>query len=309
MDNGPWYRLESSTSRINFSLDLIEFNAALVTDLTSGVLPHLLGISYWQILDLFTNRTIEEIQEKLNPYLSIRPSDIDLEYSGHLCASLHQTSGRKAPTVTYFTINNDKLFVSKVCSNGEERRSIRFEEVLVGQYLQPELLARLVQNDVIGFEKLLISVVDDVFSKFGSSSRGDILESIAIECIPKNAILIESGFDYFDLEYAPSRDLTKSHFIFRCVMGLDVSLIDRRYWAYQSRYELYRVICKALGVEEDVDGDIKSEILFRANVLAENRRGLRYQELNDAFFNTTPLYKKFYRYITYRWSLIRTNKY
>ena len=307
MDDKAWYSLKSSTSKIHFSLDLIQFNAALATDLTAEVLTHCLGISYWQILDLFTNGEVEEIQRKLSPYLAFKPSDVCEEELGSLCASIHQTSSRKAPTNTYFTHKDDKLFVSKVCCNGKGRRSIRLEEVLEGSYLQQELLACLIQNDVAGFESMLISLVYDVFSKFGSSSEVDSLEPVAIDCIPKNVILSNAGFEYFDLEYAPSQRLTKSHFIFRCVMGLNVSLIGGRYWPYGSRYALYGLICKALEVDEDVEGDITSEIRFRADILSENR-SLNYRELSEAFYNKTPLRKTVYRYFLHRWSLVMTNK-
>lgn len=309
MVNNPWYRLESKTSRIDFSMALIQCNAALATDLTAGMLTHSLGSTYWQVLDLFTNGKIEEIQEKLCPYLSSRPNDANVKEVEALCACVYQTSGRKVPTITYFTINRDKLFVSKTCSHTKDRRPILLEEVLLGEYLQPELLARLVRNDVASFEKLFISVVGDVFSKFGSGVKRGKLEPIAIDCIPKNVIITANGFEYFDLEYAPCRDLTKSHFIFRCVMGLDTSFIGRRCWPYESRYSLYAVICKALGVEEDVDSDINSEISFRKDVLSENQPGLRYKEIYEAFFNQVPLYKMIYRYIMHRWAMIKFNGY
>ena len=192
------------------------------------------------------------------------------------------------------------MLVSKSSDNNLERRSINNERVLSGTYLIPKLSEFINNNDSAGFETLFIASIESVFEKFKDLNNPNLIMPEAVDCIAKNTILTEDGFDFFDIEYSPNMELTKSHFFLRSVFGFHKQFIEKKKWPYKSPYELYLVFCKYFSIEPNVDKDISSEIYFRKTVFNTKSKDLLKKELEQAFYNTTPFLVKLYRYIKNR---------
>tara|TARA_B110000240_G_C13449847_1_gene432042 strand:- start:324 stop:1220 length:897 start_codon:yes stop_codon:yes gene_type:complete len=292
-----WYKIESKAIIIYMSDELIAINPDLATDLSAEILTSLIRVSYWDLLSVFQNNDINKVKKVLKAFkLENRPPFIE-KSGNNVVGCLLQKSGRKNITNTYFTYENNTLLVSKRTESDIQRCSIVNEKVLSGKYLLPELSARINKNDIAGFESLFIESIESVFKSFKVTHDSNLLKSEAIDCIAKNIIITDGGFDFFDIEYAPNIILTKSHFIFRCALGFSKQYIKRNYWPYKSPYDLYCVFCNHLSIKPDVENDIKSELNFRKPILVIGAKGLSYKELKRGFYNKTPLIIKTFRYL------------
>ena len=292
-----WYKIESKAIIIYMSDELIAINPDLATDLSAEILTSLIRVSYWDLLSVFQNNDINKVKKVLKAFkLENRPSFIE-KSGNNVVGCLLQKSGRKNITNTYFTYENNTLLVSKRTESDIQRCSIVNEKVLSGKYLLPELSARINKNDIAGFESLFIESIESVFKSFKVTHDSNLLKSEAIDCIAKNIIITDGGFDFFDIEYAPNIILTKSHFLFRCALGFSKQYIKRKYWPYKSPYHLYCVFCNHLSIKPDVENDIKSELNFRKPILVIGAKGLSYKELKRGFYNKTPLIIKTLRYL------------
>jgi len=292
-----WYKIESQAVIIYMSDELIEINPDLATDLSAEILTSLIRFSYWDLLSVFQNNDTNKVKKVLKAFkLEKRPSFIE-KSGNNVVGCLLQKSGRKNITNTYFTYENNTLLVSKRAESDIDRCSIVNEEVLFGKYLLPELSERINKNDITGFESLFIASIECVFERFKVDGNNNLIKPEAIDCITKNTIITDDGFDFFDIEYAPNIILTKSHFLFRCALGFNKKYIKRKYWPYKSPYDLYCVFCNHLSIKPDVENDIDSELNFRKPILDDTSKGLSYKELKRGFYNKTPLIIKTFRYL------------
>jgi hypothetical protein len=292
-----WYKIESKAVIIYISDELIEINPDLATDLSAEILTSLIRFSYWDLLSVFQNNDINKVKKVLKAFkLENRPSFIE-KSGNNVVGCLLQKSGRKNITNTYFTYENNTLLVSKRAESDIDRCSIVNEEVLSGKYLLPELSELINKNNIAGFESLFIASIECVFERFKVDGNNNLIKPEAIDCITKNTIITDDGFDFFDMEYLPNALLTKSHFLFRCALGFNKQYIKRNYWPYKSPYDLYCVFCNHLSIKPDVENDIDSELNFRKPILDGTSKGLSYKELNRGFYNKTPSIIKTFRYL------------
>lgn len=296
-----WYKFENKNSIIYLSDKLITVNPNLSTDLCAENLIILMDITYWDLLRIFCSKNDNEINQFLKSFTVIKPSSFFDENNENVVGALLQKSGRKNITNTYFIFENDMLLVSKISESDHQRSRIIKEKVLTGKYLLPTLSMLVNKNDIEGFESMFIASIKTVFEIFKNSGDDNLLKPKAIDCITKNTIITDEGFDFFDLEYSPNMFLTKSHFIFRCALNFNKQYVEKKYWPYKSSYDLYCVLCKHLSIIPNVENDLKSELIFRKPILDETSIGLSYKELKRAFYNQTPLFIKTLRYLRHRW--------
>ena len=292
-----WYKIESLTVVVYFSEDLIAINPDLTTNLCAELLTRLLRVSYWELLKLFRSCDSHLLRKHLAKFSLVEePNFIDLPCEG-VVGCLLQKPGRKNITNTYFSFDGGSLAVTKTTENTDLRRSISNEKVLSGSYLHPELSDLINKNDVKGFEALFVDAITSVFEIFKSPLDNKLLKPEAIDCIPKNIIITDCGFNFFDIEYEPDIVLTKSHFLFRCAIGFDKRYIKKGRWPYKSPFDLYMILCSFFKIIPDVESDIRSELVFREDILEAGSKGLSYKELSMGFYNEIPLAKKISRYL------------
>jgi hypothetical protein len=292
-----WYKIESKTIIIYITDDLIAINPDLSTDLCAEILTSLIRVSYWDLLKVFRNNDIHKTKKILKVFKLDKCPSFIKKLDDNVVGCLFQKSGRKNITNTYFTYENNTLLVSKRAESDIDRCSIVNEEVLSGKYLLPELSERINKNDVTGFESLFIASIECVFERYKVDGNNNLLKPEAIDCITKNTIITDDGFDFFDVEYLPNIVLTKSHFLFRCALGFNKQYITRKYWPYTSAYNLYMVFCDYFNIRPDVENDIDNELIFRKPILDSASKGLSYKELKRGFYNKTPLILKVFRYL------------
>lgn len=295
-----WYKIESKASIIYISDELIKINPDLSTDLCAGILTKSIGVSYPKLLSAFRNYETVNTRKSLKAYAIDNDPLIDKYSKQNIVGCLFQKGFRKNITNTYFSFIDNNLLVSKSSENKLERRSINNERVLYGTYLLPKLSELINNSDVAGFESLFIASIESVFEKFKDLNNPNLLMPEAVDCIAKNTIITQDGFEFFDIEYSPNMEFTKSHFFLRSVFGFDKQFIKKKNWPYKSPYELYLVFCKYFSIEPEIDKDINSEIYFRKTILNDKSKGLSKKELEQAFYNTTPILVKLYRYIINR---------
>ena len=295
-----WYKIESKASIIYVSDKLIKINPDLSTDLCAEILTRSLGVSYSNLLSTFRNYETVNNRKSLKAYAIDNYPQIDEYSKENIVGCLLQKGFRKNITNTYFSYIDNNLLVSKSSENNLERRSINNEKVLSGTYLIPKLSEFINNNDVEGFESLFVASIESVFEKFKDINNPNLLMPEAVDCIAKNTIITEDGFDFFDIEYSPNMEFTKSHFFLRSVFGFHKQFIKKKNWPYKSPYELYLVFCKYFSIGPNVDKDIISEIYFRKTILDNKSKGLLKKELEQAFYNTKPFLLKLYRHIKNR---------
>jgi hypothetical protein len=296
-----WYKFENRNSIIYLSDKLIAVNPNLSTDLCAEYLTKLMDITYWDLLRIFCSKNDNEINQFLKSFSVMKQSIFFDENYENVVGALLQKSGRKNITNTYFTFENNMLLVSKISESDHQRSRIVKEKVLSGKYLLPALSMLVNKNDIEGFESIFAASIKTVFEKFMYDGDDNLLKPQAIDCITKNTIITDEGFDFFDLEYSPNMFLTKSHFIFRCALNFNKQYVEKKYWPYKSSYDLYCVLCKHLSIVPNVENDLKSELIFCKPILNETSIGLSYKELKRAFYNQTPLFIKIHRYLRHRW--------
>ena len=297
-----WYSIENKQFKIHFSDELITINPDLTTDLCAEILIPLLGINYWGLLDIFRNKDLKIIRATLKGHEHSKLPNF-LENTGdHVIGCLLQKVIRNTNTNTYFIYENNTLCVSKESDHNNERLSIVKEKVLSGQYLVPKLSELINKNEITDFESLFIASIKRVFEKFNIIDNDTILKPYAIDCIAKNTIITEDGFDFFDIEYAANIILTKSHFLFRSALRFKKQYVNRKYWPYKAPYDLYLVFCKYFQIKPDVENDIKNEIKFLTPILDSKSKALSKLELSKSFYNTTPFLVKLFRWIKYKFN-------
>jgi len=295
-----WYKIESKASIIYISDELIKINPDLSTDLCAEILTKSLGVSYSNLLIIFRNYESINYNRALKSYAIHNDSQLNEYSKENIVGCLLQKGYRKNNTNTYFSYVDNNLLVSKSSENNLDRRSIDNERVLSGTYLIPKLSEFINNNDLEGFESLFVASIESVFEKFKVLNKPNLLMPEAVDCIAKNTIITQDGFDFFDIEYSPNIEFTKTHFFLRSVFGFHKQFIKKKKWPYKSPYELYLVFCEYFSIEPDVDKDIISEIYFRKTIFNINSKGVLKKELEQAFYNTTPFVVKLYRYIKNR---------
>ena len=295
-----WYKIESKSIIIYISEKLIKINPDLSTDLCAEILIKSSGVTYSNLLSTFRNYESVNTRKSLKAYVIDNDYPLNEYSKENIVGCLLQKGNRKNITNTFFSYVDNNLLVSKSSENNLERRSIINERVLSGTYLLPKLSEFINNNDVAGFESLFVASIESVFEKFKDLNNPNLLMPEAVDCIAKNTIISEDGFDFFDIEYSPNMEFTKSHFFLRSVFGFHKQFIKKKKWPYKSPYELYLVFCKYFSIEPNVDKDIISEIYFRKTIFNNKAKDLLKKELEQAFYNTTPLIVKLYRYIKNR---------
>jgi len=298
-----WYKIESKTIIIYISDDLIAINPDMTTDLCAEILTPLMSMSYWDLLNTFRINDTTKIKKILNAFQVDKHPAFIKKLDENLVGCLLQKSGRRNITNTYFTYKNDALLVSKRTENDIQRCSINNEKVLSGKYLLPVLSEHINNNDIIGFESLFISSIESVFKSFKVAHDSNLLKPEAIDCIAKNTIITDNGFDFFDVEYSPSIVLTKSHFLFRCALGFNKQYIKRKYWPYRAPNDLYLVFCGHFSIIPNVENDISSELSFRKPILDIKSKGLSSKEIKRGFYNEIPFLVKLMRYVKHKFIL------
>lgn len=289
-----WYKISNDKSLIYFSSELIKINANLTNDLCAEILTKSLKTDYWNLLNIFENYSTNRNQD-LDKFKVPAPNII-LESKEKIVACLFQISKRKNATNTFFSLKANDLYVHKEVANRNLQSRILDEKIINGKYLLPELSNLLNNYDKLSFETLFSKSILSVFERFELNENSGLLNPEAIDCISKNTLITESGFEYFDMEYSPNINLTKSHFIFRCAFSFSKQHLFNKRWPYNSPYELYKILCDNLDIKQDVDNNIVSEISFLKPILNKNSRLLSIKELNNIFYNNTPSYIKLIRY-------------
>ena len=275
-----WFKIDDKHSEIFISDELIEFNPNLSADLCAEMIMSKKGLEYFDLLTIFQQKSYESL---LHDFRSDEPGFIFSCSSESIVASLRQLSGRKNRTKTFFTLRNNTLYVTKRAENNENRIGIVNERVLVGEYLIPTLIKHMNGGSRLRFELLLIEFINFVFEEFEMDEKR--LKPEAIDCIPKNTIITEKGFEFFDMEYRPSMEFLKTHFVFRCVMSLDRKVFSKDCWPYKSPYELYSIILNYMGIDPNVDIDVQSEISFLETVLDGDSLFLDELRVKNIFYN------------------------
>ena len=219
-----------------------------------------------------------------------------LESKEKIVAGLLQISNRKNNISTFFYLKENDLYVQKNDENQNMKSSILNEKVIKGKYLLPELSNLLNNYNKLGFEILFSKSILNVFEKFQLNDNSDRLNPKAIDCISKNTVITENGFEYFDMEYSPNIKFTKSHFIFRCAFSFSKQYLLNKRWPYDSPYELYKILCENLDVKQDVNENILNELIFLKKILNKNSKLLSIKELTNIFYNKTPFITKLIRY-------------
>lgn len=297
-----WYKFENKNCVIFITEQLIKINPDLSTDLCAEIVTKSIGLSYWDLLNLFCSDDNLRVHKILNSFVCEESPKLTKDIDENNIGCLLQKKGRKNITNTYFSYVEETLLVSKIAENYSERCIVSSQPVLMGTYLLPKLSELINNNDVEGFESLFIKSIEAVFERFEYQNSSNLLQSKAIDCIAKNTIITDDGFDFFDIEYSPNLDLTKSHFFLRSVLGFHKQYIKRKYWPYKSPYELYLLFCEHFSIDSNVDQDINCEIEFRKTVLESKSKGLLKKELEQGFYNTIPFPVKLFRYLKYRLS-------
>lgn len=276
-----WYKVEDQYSQVYISEKLIYLNPDLSADLSADLIISKKKIDYLYLLEIFRNKSFDII---LNDFRIDRPYNILNKSNDKIVGCLNQISGRKNKTSTYFILKNKNLFVTKKSENDHNRIGIINQRVLIGEYLIPKLISYINSKNVLRFESILVEYIKFVFDKF--EIDGNFLKPEAIDCIPKNTIITSNGFEFFDMEYLPNTKLSKTHFVFRCVISFNKKFIKKNLWPYNSPFELYNIILNQLCIKHNIEKDIENEIEFLNSILTEDSIFLNKSSLKNIFFNS-----------------------
>lgn len=190
---------------------------------------------------------------------------------------------------TVFHYEDGILYVSKLLLiEGELTVTLR-EKVVEGIYLTDVLSKKLIKGKVEDFENILAESITKVYSNFGSSKE-QFLIGKCVDCIARNTIVTRTGYQYFDKEFDYTTEISKSHFIFRSVVGYNRSGLFPWSWPYNSQLDLYLRLCNKLNVEERLEEDIQAESTFLRHVFGVDSELARSDKIREGFLKKRSLF-------------------
>lgn len=198
-----------------------------------------------------------------------RNMDVDQEIAWHYSLA------RKVPARTVFCFDSHQPNIPYVKKDFVKRRDRRPAKSspdsvvnwdysnTVEVFLEPKLSTVLRRAAYFegydAFESELIDFLRWSLDRWSLEDEPDHLDPQAFDAIFKNAAKGKDTYRIFDLEWVLAQPMSKSWFIFRNVCNITLITNLCQVIKCKTAGELYQRLCRALGVEHDLFGDIMRE--------------------------------------------------
>lgn len=196
------------------------------------------------------------------------------------------THGKKRNVLTKFVKKSGEYVVYKewVASAPKNLdKSCLIKNVLIDTtplYDGTELKYLMLKHAYYGDGNKMLSLVYDyldyVFDKY-KTDNPNILKKEAFDAIPRNVIIKNGEYKFFDIEYEILFDLTKDYFLFRVVFDLKDCCLSLKNLGFNSSQDFYEHLCSKFNVVADIRKNAK----FEASVQSE--LGIRFCRDIDIF--------------------------
>lgn len=134
--------------------------------------------------------------------------------------------------------------------------------ILSGVYFTEKLRQYVENKNVLEYYNILENLFDHVIEKH--TVKGELHES-TLEMIPKNCIISQGGFEFFDLEFVGDRRISISYYIFRSIITLQKAELLRSADS-ENRLKMYKNITRKLNIKSDLFLNIWRETIFRQKI-------------------------------------------
>lgn len=170
---------------------------------------------------------------------------------------------RKEPVQTFFRLDDDNLVV--------EKKDMHGSLVVRSPFYDGKLLALIILRKMY-FEGKdaaigeIISFVNWIFLEF-KDKNPDVLQSIAVDALPHNAIAVENGYRLFDLEWVSPLPVTKTWYIYRIILVLEeyFNLFSCTNGTFSFK-DFYEELCLKFSLPPNYEKDARNELYFDEHV-------------------------------------------
>lgn len=170
---------------------------------------------------------------------------------------------RKEPVQTFFRLDDDNLVV--------EKKDMHGSLVVRSPFYDGKLLALIILRKMY-FEGKdaaigeIISFVNWIFLEF-KDKNPDVLQSIAVDALPHNAIAVENGYRLFDLEWVSPLPVQKTWYIYRIILVLEeyFNLFSCTNGTFSFK-DFYEELCLKFSLPPNYEKDARNELYFDEHV-------------------------------------------